>query len=179
MKNKILLLITFLIFLSVKMSSSILSQCCESCTKEGDVKYYSIDTTKNMCGECCLNPKYFWLYKVFEWGLTKAENNNPCQSHSFNTFKETVTHGAFGITMTLDLYLPDKKVALKDPCCTTCTKPNETKYYSIDRTKGLCGECCIDPKDYMKYKILFEPGLTKADDNIPCSHHGYRTYKDT
>lgn len=50
----------------------------------------------------------------------------------------------------------------QDKCCEMCTNDNE-KYYSIPNNQpDHCGECCLDPNDYSKYK-RFEPALTKAN----------------
>jgi hypothetical protein len=42
-------------------------------------------------------------------------------------------------------------------CCDSCALPT-VKYYSINHVFKQCGESCIDPKDYDKYKAL-EPGF--------------------
>jgi hypothetical protein len=52
------------------------------------------------------------------------------------------------------------------------------KYFSIDKLHNMCGECCMDPNDYWKYKI-FESGLTRAETNTPCSDRKYPTYDST
>ena len=52
--------------------------CCKSCTVAGQVKYYSIDKVHNMCGECCMKPSQYKIYKIFEPGLTLAQDNTPC-----------------------------------------------------------------------------------------------------
>ena len=57
-----------------------------------------------------MNPKWYYLYKIFEPSLQKADTNTPCKDFKYSTYKETETHGALGITMTLDLYLPDKRI---------------------------------------------------------------------
>jgi hypothetical protein len=36
-----------------------------------------------------------------------------------------------------------------DKCCSSCTGTQE-KYYSIDKIHNMCGECCMEPKDYWK-----------------------------
>ena len=38
-----------------------------------------------------------------------------------------------------------------------------------------CGESCLDPKDYWKYKI-FEPHMEKVESNTPCLDFGYSKY---
>ena len=61
-------------------------------------------------------------------------------------------------------------------CCDTCSEGTE-KYYSIPiASKDHCGESCIDPNNYRKFKLL-EPKLTKADSNTPCLDRGYTYYE--
>lgn len=85
-------------------------------------------------------------------------------------------------------------------CCDSCTLP-AVKYYSINHAFKQCGESCIDPNDYDKYKML-EPGnhvlteghcrssslwwsvldltgLTLAESNLPCFDNGYVEYLET
>ena len=82
--------------------------CCENC-KGVEQKYYSIDPIFNFCGECCMDPKLFWVYKVFEPSLTKADTNSPCADRKYTVYKSTPTHGVWPITMTLDLFDKEKK----------------------------------------------------------------------
>tara|TARA_Y100001970_G_scaffold228967_1_gene283811 strand:- start:2762 stop:3925 length:1164 start_codon:yes stop_codon:yes gene_type:complete len=57
-------------------------------------------------------------------------------------------------------------------CCDTCPEGTD-KYYSIPvLSKNHCGESCIKPEDYNKFKLL-EPKLTKADTNTPCLDRGF------
>lgn len=61
-------------------------------------------------------------------------------------------------------------------CCSSCdTENGYEKYYSIAKLFNNCGESCIQPKDFWKYKIL-EPGLKKADTNTPCLDRQYDQY---
>eukprot|EP01036_Dinobryon_divergens_P031928 gene31928-41420_t len=62
-------------------------------------------------------------------------------------------------------------------CCDSCAL-HAVKYYSINHVFKQCGESCIDPKDYDKYKAL-EPGLTLAETNTPCFDNGYVEYLET
>ena len=78
--------------------------CCYECTVEGEIKYYSIDKLWNRCGECCMNPDQYWIYHIFESGLTEAEVDHPCEELGYTEYEKTETHGAMGITMTLDKY---------------------------------------------------------------------------
>lgn len=66
-------------------------------------------------------------------------------------------------------------------CCGVCNaEAGEIKAYSIDHIFNMCGECCLQPGDFWKYKI-FELGLTKTDDvaGTPCADNGYSNYKET
>jgi hypothetical protein len=66
-------------------------------------------------------------------------------------------------------------------CCGVCNADaGEIKAFSIDHIFNMCGECCLQPGDFWKYKI-FELGLTKADavDSNPCSDAGYSVFKET
>ena len=63
----------------------------------------------------------------------------------------------------------------EEKCCTKCELP-EIKYYSLIHPR--CGESCLDPKDYWKYKV-FEPKMHKAETNTPCADFGYGAYEQT
>ena len=70
--------------------------CCSVCSGDGVEKTYSIDTKAGHCGESCIPANKFWLYKIFEAGLTVAENGNesfPCKEHGFTDYWQTETHG--------------------------------------------------------------------------------------
>ena len=85
--------------------------CCKgACEVDGEEKYYSIDTRTGLCGECCMKPEDYDLYKKFEKGLEPAMNGTvtPCADLNYNVYLETETHGFATIKMTLDLY--DKAV---------------------------------------------------------------------
>lgn len=70
-----------------------------------------------------------------------------------------------------------KKYSDDERCCTDCSGGTE-KYYSIAKLFNNCGESCILPEDFKKYK-LFEPGLTLADTNTPCFDRNYTQYLET
>uniref|UniRef100_A0A7S2TMJ0 Uncharacterized protein n=1 Tax=Lotharella oceanica TaxID=641309 RepID=A0A7S2TMJ0_9EUKA len=85
--------------------------CCTSCDAEGGFeKYYSIDKLHGFCGECCMKPKDFPKYKIFEPGLQKANDSTPCADFHYHNYTKTVTHGFWKIKMTLDLYAPDPEM---------------------------------------------------------------------
>ena len=79
-------------------------KCCVECTNEDTKKYYSIDTIFDRCGECCIDPDYYWIYHIFEPGLTEAEVDHPCEENGYSEYETTETHGAFGIEVTIDKY---------------------------------------------------------------------------
>jgi hypothetical protein len=97
---KIFLLLLSLLFAAVVSDE----KCCVECTVEGEIKYYSIDSLWNRCGECCMNPDKYWIYHIFESGLTEADVDHPCEELGYTEYEKTETHGAMGITMTLDKY---------------------------------------------------------------------------
>ena len=77
------------------------------------------------------------------------------------------------------LFLTVSCKELEPKCCVKCEKENEQKYYSIDWLFNRCGECCLDPSQFWKFKI-FEPGLTKADVDVGvCASLGYGDYEKT
>ena len=96
----IVFILAALLFASVAADE----KCCEECTKENEIKYYSIDKVFNRCGECCMDPDKYWIYHIFESGLTEAEVEHPCEELGYTEYETTETHGAMGITMTLDKY---------------------------------------------------------------------------
>ena len=83
-------------------------KCCETCSAKNEIKYYSIDTKYDKCGECCLNPKLFSLFKLFESGLTLAEDKT-CESLGYAEYEVTESHGVFPIKVTLDKYKKNNK----------------------------------------------------------------------
>jgi hypothetical protein len=68
----------------------------------------------------------------------------------------------------------------EDKCCETCSK-GQQKYYSVDSKHGHCGETCIPPSSFKKFKI-FEPNLTIADGSTgytSCAELGWPKYSET
>ena len=85
--------------------------CCHDCSEPLE-KYHSVDHIFNNCGEACMDPSKFWLYKLFEPGLEKSDTNTPCADRQYTDYQNTPTHGFGPVKMTLDLYAPTK--TLKD-----------------------------------------------------------------
>ena len=70
-------------------------------------------------------------------------------------------------------------VSAIDPCCEICPE-GQIKAWSVNKMFGMCGESCMEPKDYWKYKI-FEPGMQKANSTTEavCEELGYGVYRST
>ncbi len=81
-------------------------KCCEECTKEKGIKYYSINTRFNRCGEYCTNPNkyYIYIFKICESGFTKAEVEHPCAEFGYTEFETTKTHTYSFLSITFDIY---------------------------------------------------------------------------
>ena len=88
--------------------------CCKTC-KAPAVKFFSVDVPHGpFCGETCLRPSRYPIFKLFESNLTRyrgsgpspcAEQFTPWGTH-YTTYNETVTHGVWPLTVTLDIYAP-------------------------------------------------------------------------
>jgi len=94
--------------------------CCQTCA-EGLQKYYSVDMKHGHCGEACIKPSKFGLFKVFEPNLTIADGStgySSCADLGWPKYSETVTHGdPFGLlSVTLDLYDHNDVVASSETC---------------------------------------------------------------
>jgi cathepsin X len=112
--------------------------CCNTCEAPLE-KYYSIDKTHNMCGECCMNPSKYAIYKIFEPGLTKATDNTPCKDNKYSGYDSTVTHGFGPIKMTLDLYKPDSSSLLETTFTAGPTEAQCSAKTSESDCNGLSG----------------------------------------
>merc|ERR1712195_406028 len=86
-------------------------KCCVDCVAP-EFKYFSVDVPHGFCGETCINPNKYFIFKVFERNLTKATDNTPCMEQftptggHYTNYTSTVTHGVPGLSVTLDLYGP-------------------------------------------------------------------------
>ena len=45
-----------------------------------------------------MNPDKYWIYQIFESGLTEVEVNHPCEELGYSEYEKTETHGAIGVT---------------------------------------------------------------------------------
>lgn len=107
------------------VAASANGSCCKKCDLPL-VKYYSVDVAHGFCGEACMDPKKFFLYKKFEANLTLVDDKNPgCSGQyapdgtHYTDYDSTVTHGdpLKILSVTLDLYAPTGMPV--HTCCTT------------------------------------------------------------
>jgi len=85
-----------------------LDPCCNICPSD-QIKTYSVDQIFHQCGESCIYEKDFWMYKIFEWGLKKADSRDQriCEELNYH-YDKTESHGIPGvITIILDMYKPN------------------------------------------------------------------------
>lgn len=109
-----------------------------------------------MCGECCMNPKYFHLYKIFEPNLAGpvGENETVCSEKNFPDYDSTVTHGFGPVKMTLDLFKPKKQevVEVAAAACSADDQAVWTKQGSknFQDDMSTCGKKCLGASDCVK-----------------------------
>merc|ERR1719473_2443511 len=155
-------------------------KCCTACVAPLE-KYYSIDKVHNMCGECCMDPKDFWKYKIFEPGLTNATDNNPCAEAKFTDYQSTVTHGFGPVKMTIHAdsmtfdYNNDVKVTGFKVSCSG----EPYKFDEATNTFDISG-ALSNPSDCLAKAIAKDakakPSITFDGTNI-AAKNGYGTLK--
>merc|ERR1719305_1398025 len=90
---------------------SIAKPCCQIC-ESPRAKYYSVDGNHDLCGEACILPSLYPIYKVFEKNLTAAVDGQSCATQRsqynrrYTQYNSTVRHGLPGLSIELDLYAP-------------------------------------------------------------------------
>jgi len=106
--------------------------CCAKKCEAPLVKMFSVDAEHGFCGESCMDPAKFSIYKVFEANLTIAKEHDlhPCHllrtpdnRHRYTDYFSTVTHGGPGLSVTLDLYKPQNMP--DHSCCIDTLLPNQ------------------------------------------------------
>ena len=112
--------------------------CCKSCPDPTQKKFYSIDLQHGHCGEICMDPKSFWIFKIFEWNLADANGiDNICEVNGYSIYSETVTHGVGPIKATLDLYNPDTPTSSPDNSGKCATPPVADNFVSNSQYEGV------------------------------------------
>jgi len=118
-----------------------ISQNCPS----GSVHYWANDTPNNECAETCISTK---IQKAELWVLCggKAQPagnvSAPCAAHGFHKFDRTDVLGVGPLKLSLDKYLPDKKVQsppspAKNKCALKCSVGSIGVYWA-------CAAVCIE-----------------------------------
>jgi len=122
--------------------------CCKTC-EEPLKKYYSVDVPHGFCGEACMHPFKFHIFKIFEKNLTLAESDSPCQEQftptgtHYTEYSETVTHGIPGLlAVTLDLYGPGPELSVEDNTCSADIGHCGKAYQACCITYGAQGYPC-------------------------------------
>ena len=80
--------------------------CCTACPDD-QIKTFSIDTKGGHCGESCIPPGKYWIYKIFEPGMQKADANDQkvCAENGWPNYSMTETHGIPGVlTVQVDFF---------------------------------------------------------------------------
>ena len=105
----LLTLIYSLLFVEAKINQE---KCCGVCI-EGKEKYYSIDDRFNKCWESCISPSWYWVFKIFEKNMEKAETNTPCSDRGYSIYEGTETHGFLFLKVDVDFYVEKGKNSLE------------------------------------------------------------------
>lgn len=84
--------------------------CCIICPN-GLTKYYSVSTWFGNCGETCIDPDDYDIYKIFEPGLSIATTNTICDDLGYSLYTKTERHGVWPIAISIDMY---KKPTIDD-----------------------------------------------------------------
>jgi len=90
------------------------------------------------------------------------------------------TYSAVSILFVALAVLHFRHISAAGRCCVECDpSAGLYKYFSVVKFPSpACGECCMKPSDYWKFKI-FEPGLTRANASSPCRARGFGNYSST
>jgi len=124
------------------VAASAAGPCCKKCELPL-IKYYSVDRAHGFCGDACMDPKKFSIYKKFEANLTLVDDENPDCSGQYTPdgkfytdYDSTVTHGdPFGIlAVTLDLYAP---TGMPDHSCCSSPLPVVGPLMCIHKPKNM------------------------------------------
>jgi len=135
-------------------------ECCLACEAPA-VRYYSVDEPHGHCGESCMDPHNFGIFKIFESNLTIADGSTgftSCADLGWPSYRETVSHGVWPIRITVDLYdrTEHTRVAVADSC-------------SLYEIQGdTCGQSDLDCL-YKGQAKLFRRTLNDGT----CAEHGF------
>jgi hypothetical protein len=142
--------------------------CCHACSEPLE-KYYSVDHLHGNCGEACMDPSKYWLYKLFEPGLAKDDTSNePCKDRGYDDYQYTPTHGAGPIKMTLDLYGPHKNESLEslNDVQDDCVAHSSADECHADSLCSWCTSGAVKPKCNSVANAKALPASIFACDNL-------------
>lgn len=77
--------------------------CCIICTN-GLQKYYSVSNWFESCGETCIDPDHYDIYKIFEPALSRAPINNICEELGYSLYTKTERQGTWPVKIIFDNY---------------------------------------------------------------------------
>eukprot|EP00746_Dinoflagellata_sp_MGD_P041432 gnl/MRDRNA2_/MRDRNA2_200226_c0_seq1.p1 gnl/MRDRNA2_/MRDRNA2_200226_c0~~gnl/MRDRNA2_/MRDRNA2_200226_c0_seq1.p1 ORF type:complete len:374 (+),score=55.04 gnl/MRDRNA2_/MRDRNA2_200226_c0_seq1:193-1314(+) len=84
-----------------------LEPCCAFPCSYPNEKFFSIDRLNNRCGECCVQQKDLWVYRIFEPEMNFAPGPpGLCEYLGYTRYDFTDVHGAGPFTIEVDLYAP-------------------------------------------------------------------------
>lgn len=126
--------------------------CCDRGCEAPAVLFFSVDAPHGFCGETCLNPEWYHLFKLFESNLTRSTVEHPCRSlwtpggsnsRQYTHYFQTVTHGGPGVSATLDLYAPTGMP--NQTCCESDEKNTSCRGGTVHLTIFGTGPYCCPP----------------------------------
>ena len=150
--------------------------CCHDCT-DGLEKYHSVDHIMNNCGEACMDPSKYWLYKLFEPGLEKSDTNTPCLDRKYDDYRNTPTHGFGPVKMTLDLYGPHKDLTDVASDCEaigaqdSCDASDKCSWCKSAAVKSACKDLAT-AKSLPSAVFQCDKLSLLKDDDEHCEAHG-------
>mmetsp|Transcript_26165 Transcript_26165/g.55387 ORF Transcript_26165/g.55387 Transcript_26165/m.55387 type:complete len:346 (+) Transcript_26165:85-1122(+) len=118
--------------------------CCKVCALP-NVKYVSVDTAHGRCGERCMEPKKYWMFKMFDRNLTLATGLG-CRALGFSSYGSTVHHGVPPALVDFYKTLPRDMVTLYKMLGGLCGEAtlNRTAEDSATRLAGLSAGTCAE-----------------------------------
>ena len=159
---------------------------------------FSPDSSQHgVSGQCittCLNPHHFWLFRMFQPGLTQAHVDDPCQENKYGHYERTTVEGAGLFNMTVDVYSKTNEDApgadfsilyeeSVEPQLSQVIGPDGT-YYKLVKVAGVDGCVQTDVSASTAKAFGGKPGTCAAlgytvptgTQKIPfcCTVHGFK-----
>ena len=145
---------------------------------------FTVSQVKDYCqnrgvytrGDCIADENCAWC-----WGLGTQEGDK--WADCFN-LEDRPQQSASAPGLTCDPANPPASVvvsaaAAEERCCAEECPTGQIKTYSVVTfPSASCGESCLEPEDFDKYK-KWEPNMETADSMHPCLDRGYGEYRKT